>query len=72
MLRKFTHLEELEERGLIPVTKEDEKAIKLNLTLLEKEYLIKLIKEDQKSNKPLSNEFCVNTSALLQYLGYWP
>jgi len=44
----------------------------LNLTILEKEYLIKLIKEDQKSNKPLSNEFCVNTSALLQYLGYWP
>lgn len=28
MLRKFTHLEELEEKGLIPATREDEKAIK--------------------------------------------
>jgi len=27
MLRKFTHLEELEEKGLIPATREDEKAI---------------------------------------------
>jgi len=27
MLKSFTHLEELEERGLIPATKEDEKAI---------------------------------------------
>ena len=27
MLKKFTHLEELEEKGLIPATKEDEKAI---------------------------------------------
>ena len=28
MLKKFVHLEELEERGLIPATEEDEKAIK--------------------------------------------
>ena len=27
-MKKFTHLEELESRGLIPATKEDEKAIK--------------------------------------------
>ena len=26
-MKKFTHLEELESRGLIPATKEDEKAI---------------------------------------------
>mgnify|MGYP006980561313 CR=1 FL=1 len=46
--------------------------LKLNLTLLEKEYLIKLIKEDKKAKQPLADEFCVDTSALLQYLGYWP
>lgn len=28
MLKSFMHLEELEERGLIPATEEDEKAIK--------------------------------------------
>lgn len=28
MLKSFTHLEELEQRGLIAATKEDEKAIK--------------------------------------------
>lgn len=28
MLKSFTHLEELEEKGLIPVTEEDKKAIK--------------------------------------------
>lgn len=39
MLRKFTHLEELEERGLIPVTEEDEKAIK--------EYINKLAIDEQ-------------------------
>ena len=27
-MKKFTHLEELEERGLIPATEEDKKAIK--------------------------------------------
>jgi len=28
MLKSFTHFEELEERGLIPATEEDKKAIK--------------------------------------------
>lgn len=39
MLRKFTHLEELEEKGLIPATEEDEKAIK--------EYINKLAIDEQ-------------------------
>ena len=40
----------------------------LNLTILEREYLIKLIKEDEKSKQPLSNEFYIDTNKLIQYI----
>jgi len=33
-MKKFTHLEELEERGLIPATREDKKAIQKYLNNL--------------------------------------
>ncbi len=41
----------------------------LNLTLLEREYLIELIKKDQKAEQPLSTQFYINADGLIRYIG---
>ena len=40
----------------------------LNLTLLERAYLVELIKEDKKEKKPVSSKFYVDPDMLIQHL----
>ena len=40
----------------------------LNLTLVEKSYIVELIRKDKKEQKPVSNQFCVDADELIQYL----
>jgi len=40
----------------------------LNLTLSERNYLVELIRKDQKEKNPISNQFYVDADGLIQYL----
>ena len=39
-----------------------------NLTLVERSYLVELIRKDKKEQKPVSNQFYVDPDMLIQYL----
>jgi len=39
-----------------------------NLTLVERSYLVELIRKDKKEQKPVSNQFYVDPDMLIQYI----